>query len=263
MSEPDDELLVERRGPVATVTFNRPARKNAVTRAMWVDLRRHFEAFCGDPEVRAVVLTGADGDFCSGADLAGVARGEGPERHQIDAMREVGRAVLAVHDCTKPVVAKVRGVCVGAAVNVMLACDLALADPSARFSEIFARRGLSIDGGGSWLLPRAVGMQRAKRLVFTAEMVDAATAAAYGLVSEVVDADRLDATVDELVGAIVANPPIALSMSKRMLDAGMGISLAEALEAESMAQTVNFSTEDFAEAMNAFVAKRPPVFRGR
>jgi 2-(1,2-epoxy-1,2-dihydrophenyl)acetyl-CoA isomerase len=147
--------------------------------------------------------------------------------------------------------------------NLALACDIVIASDDARFSEIFARRGLSIDGGGSWVLPRIVGLQKAKELALLADIVPAERAVQLGLVTRVVPRADLDATVAELAGRLAAGPPMALQATKRLLNEGVHASLADALEAEAQAQAANFGTRDTAEAMAAFVEKRPPTFEGR
>ncbi|MGA0174930.1 MAG: enoyl-CoA hydratase-related protein, partial [Phycisphaerales bacterium] len=160
-------------------------------------------------------------------------------------------------------VAKVRGVAAGAGLNMALACDMVIAAEGARFSEIFARRGLVVDFGGSWLLPRLVGMHRAKELVLLADIIDAAEADRIGLVNRVVPEAELDAVVASIAARLAAGPPIALAMSKRLLNNSFDVTLEQALDDEGLAQTVTFSTEDVAEAMGAFIDKRDPVFRGR
>jgi len=230
---------------------------------MWVALGAAFRdaAFSG---CRVVVLTGAGGDFCAGADLGG-GGGGGTERGSthLDAMRVLGDVVLAVHDCPVPVIAKVDGVCVGAGLGLALAADVTWCSDRARFSAIFAKRGLSLDFGTSWLLRQRIGVHRAKELAFTAAMVDGQRAFDLGLVNAVVPADQLDAAVAEVADTIAAGPPIALSMINRQLDNAGGSSLAQALEAEALAQNVNVHTEDMREAFTAFAERRSPRFEGR
>ncbi len=147
--------------------------------------------------------------------------------------------------------------------NLALGCDLIVASENARFSEIFARRGLSIDFGGSWLLPRLIGMHRAKELAFFADIISAKEAAELGLVNRVLPASQLDAFVAEWADRLAAGPPLALSMTKRLLTNSFTMTMDEALEAEGMAQSVNTATEDTAEAIRAFLDKREPRFKGR
>lgn len=248
-----------RAGGVVTVTLNRPHRKNAATPQMWLELCEAFREIGRNPDDRVVVVTGAGGDFCSGADLTATGTG----RHSLAAMRDVGDAALALHRLPQPVIAKVRGVAVGAGCNLALGCDLVAAADTARFSEIFARRGLSVDFGGSWLLPRLVGLHRAKELVLLAEIHSAADMAALGLVNRVVPDAELDALVDGWAQRLAAGPPIALAQSKRLLNQSMTVTMEQALDDEAAAQSVNFATKDTLEAVAAFVEKREPVFRGQ
>jgi len=254
-------LQVERSDGIVTITMNRPERKNAMDRTMFVELRSAFRDIAADPERdRVVVLTGAGGAFCSGADLS--ATGE-VRMHQLAWMRQVGQAAAALHELPQPVIAKVVGVAAGAGCNLALGCDLVVASDDARFSEIFARRGLSIDFGGSYLLPRLIGMHKAKELAFFADIISAKEAQEFGIVNRVVPVGEIDAFVDDWAQRLAAGPPLALSMTKKLLNQSFSVTLEQAVEAEGQAQTVNFSTADTLEAMAAFAQKREPVFRGR
>jgi enoyl-CoA hydratase/carnithine racemase len=260
MSEPSQDLIVERRGGVMTITLNRPEKKNAVTPQMWAAMAEAFRDAARDPDARVVVVTGAGGAFCSGADLTAIddIAGGGLAR-----MRNVGAAAQALHDLPKPTIAKVTGIAAGAGANLALGCDLIVASEEARFSEIFSARSLSLDFGGSWILPRLVGLHRAKELAFFAEILSAEEAQDLGLVNRVVAAGDIDAFVDDWAGRLAAGPPIALSLTKHMLNASAGSTMAEALEREAQSQVINFGTEDLGEAMRAFIEKRAPQFKGR
>ncbi|MFN6121747.1 MAG: enoyl-CoA hydratase/isomerase family protein [Actinomycetes bacterium] len=253
---------VQRNGGIVTITLNRPHKKNAANGTMWAELLATFREIGDSAADRAVVITGAGGEFCSGADLWAPGDG-GPPKHQLAAMRPITDVALALHRLPQPVIAKVRGVAVGAGCNLALGCDLVVASTTARFSEIFAKRGLSLDFGGSWLLPRRIGLHRAKELAFFGDIIDAAEAERLGLVNRVVPDDELDAFVDGWAARLAAAPPIAVAMSKRMLDNAMNVTFEEALDDEGAAQTVNFGTRDTPEAIKAFMEKRPPVFEGR
>ena len=210
-----------------------------------------------------VVITGAGGDFCSGADVGDMAGREDGERvHTLASMRHVGDVALALRRLPQPTIAKVRGVAVGAGMNMALLCDLVVASDTARFSEIFARRGLTIDFGGSWVLPRRIGLHRAKELALFADIIDAAEADRIGLVNRVVPDGELDAFVDDWAHRLAAGPPIALAQTKRLLDNAIGVTLEQALDDEGAAQSVNFGTGDTAEAVRAFVDKRQPDVPG-
>ena len=259
-----ETIIVERAAGVVTVTLNRPDKKNAATGRMWQELATVFAEVHRRRDDRVLVLTGAGGDFCSGADISDPAGVSGdPEDPHLKRMQFFGDVMLALHQVPKPTLAKIRGVAAGAGLSMALGCDLTVAAASARVSVIFSRRGLSLDGGASWLLPRLVGLHRAKELAFFGDMLPAADAAAMGLLNRVVPDDQLDAAVDDWARRLAAGPPLALSMTKRLLEAGTTSSMAAALEAEATAQTVNFATEDTAEAMRAFAQRREPDFRGR
>ena len=235
---PTMETLVLERADngVVTLTLNRPERKNAMNAAMFNELLGVFREVDASTTDRVLVITGAGDAFCSGADLSD--RGS-DTRHAMQRLHWVADIALALHRIPKPIIAKVNGVAVGAGMNLALGCDLIVASEQARFSEIFARRGLTIDFGGSWLLPRLVGMHRAKELALFADIISAKEAAEMGL------------------------PPIALGMTKRLLSNSFAMTMDEALEAEGMAQSVNSGTEDTAEAIRAFLDKREPKFKGR
>jgi enoyl-CoA hydratase/carnithine racemase len=264
-----ENVRVARDGYVTTVVIDRPEAKNACTGEMWVSLGETFRdlAYSG---TRVVVLTGAGGDFCAGADLTGSPARPGgsdtapaPSESMLAGMRVLADVVLAVHDCPVPVVAKVDGVCVGAGLGLALSADLIWCSDRARFSAIFARRGLSLDFGTSWLLRQRVGVHKAKEMAFTGKFVGADEALALGLVNAVVPAAELDPATGAVVDMVAAGPPLALSMTKRELDNAAQGSLAQALEAEALAQSLNAHTDDLREALMAFAERRSPKFSGR
>lgn len=257
-----ETLQVGHEAGVTTITLDRPHRKNAIDHVMWEELRTTLRSIARDGDVRCVVITGAGDAFCSGADLSG--RADGGERpHQLAFMRGVADVALALHHLPQPTVAKVTGVAAGAGCNLALGCDLVVASDRARFSQIFVRRGLSVDFGGTWLLPRLVGLHKAKELALLGEIVDAAEAERIGIVNRVVPHDEVDAFVAEWAARLAAGPPIALAMTKRMLNQSFAHGLEEALDAEGLSQTVNSGTADTAEAIAAFLQKRDPTFHGR
>lgn len=258
-----ETLIVERSGGVVTVTLNRPEKKNAMTETMWREMIELLDEAAARADDRVVVFTGAGDAFCTGADLSASASsapsgvGGGLRR-----MRVIGQAAMAVHEFPKPTVAAVNGVAAGAGLNLALGCDIVMASDRARFSEIFSKRGLVIDFGGSWLLPRLVGLHRAKELVLLAEVIDATEAERIGLVNHVVPHDELAERVAEMAGRLAALPPATLSVSKKLLNRSLALSMGEVLEAEAVAQSLMFHSRDTVEAIMAFLEKREPNFTG-
>ncbi|GAB3387142.1 enoyl-CoA hydratase/isomerase family protein [Amycolatopsis echigonensis] len=251
-------LRVTDDGVVRTFTFDDPDTRNSLDADTVVQLRDALRAAADDDAVRVVVLTGAGGDFSSGANLSRPGR----DRHPVARMRQWTEIVTALQDLPQPTIARVRGVAVGAAANLVLGCDLVVADPSVRFCEIFARRGLSPDAGGSWLLPRAVGLLQARRLALLGDMVEADEARELGLVTFLVSPADLDAKVASLAERLAAGPPVALAQTRRLLNRAWSSPLEEALELEAAMQAVNFAT-DAPEAKRAFAAREEPRFEGR
>ena len=254
-----DNVRIEVVGAVATVVLANPARKNAVTDDMWGQLTAVFRWVATDAAVRVLVVTGHGEEFCSGADLSA---GGDDDGHWSARMRYVNEAALALAAVPQPTIARIDGIAAGAGLNLALGCDLVVASERARFSEIFARRGLSLDFGGSWLLPRRIGLHKAKELALLAPILDAAEAERIGLVNRVVPAGELDTAVAEWATQLAAGPPIALAQSKALLDRSSSRTFPEALEAEAAAQTINFSTNDTRESLVAFFQKRTPDYTG-
>lgn len=258
-----DWLEIEDRGAVRWLTVNRPARRNAIPMDGWPQLERAILDFDSSSS-RVLVVTGAGGAFCSGADLD-PSRLEGQPgvaaHHR--RMKQVGAAAMALHRCTKPTIAAVDGIAAGAGLNLALGCDVAIASTRGRFSEIFVRRGLTVDFGGTWLLPRVVGLQRAKELALSGRIVEASEALALGLVLETVEVDRLEARTTELAESFVAGAPIAQMFAKQGLDRAFEAPFSAALAWEDEAQAICLTTADVFEGVAAFLEKRAPDFRGR
>ncbi|GAA2811087.1 enoyl-CoA hydratase/isomerase family protein [Kribbella solani] len=259
MTDGVEPILLSQEGAIARVTLNRPSRRNALDPAAWQLLRETFEKLAADRTVRVVVLTGAEGSFCAGSDLGGP-----KDDHPLERMRRLNNAAVAVHEFPKPLIARVDGPAVGAGANLALASDFVVASPAARFGEIFARRGLSVDFGGSWLLPRLVGLQQAKRLLMLPDVIDAEEARELGLVTWLKPAAELDEFVTELAGRLAALPPVAVAQSKALLNQGADQTLRQALDNEARAQAVNLATEDVPIAYRAFLDKvAEPQYTGR
>ncbi len=221
-------------------------------------MRDALDAAGRDPDVRALVITGAGGSNCSGADIT-----VPQDIHPKNKLQRLTDVALALHELAIPTVAKVTGVAVGAGWNLALGCDFVAATPESTFSQIFSKRGLSIDLGGSWLLPKLVGLQQAKRLTLLAETIDASEAHALDLVTWVVPGAEIDAFVDDLAGRLAAGPPVALAQSKALLNEGADRTLRDALANEARAQVGNFATADSRAAYAAFAQRREPSFTGQ
>jgi 2-(1,2-epoxy-1,2-dihydrophenyl)acetyl-CoA isomerase len=258
-----ETLLVTIADGIARLTLNRPKRKNAFSPKMATELTAVLGALEADPDVRVLVLRGAEGNFCSGGDL----QGDGDDSasgKDTDFLRDYyNPSIMALHHFPRPSIAVVEGVAAGAGVNLAIACDVAYAAEGARFAELFVHRSLSLDCGGSWLLPRGIGLQKAKELALFGEWIDARDAARLGLVVDVFTPDDLDQHVDERAAALAALPPLALAEIKRGLNEAFEFDLAQALDREASAAGRLAGTADFKEAMRAFFQKRDPKFTGR
>lgn len=259
----DRWLTVEDEGVLRWLTLNRPERKNAVPAHGWADLGDAFRDFEWSSQ-RVLILRGAGGNFCSGADLSlGAGAGAGGVIERQQRMATVSDAALSLFRCTKPTIAAVDGVAVGGGLNLALGCDVLVATNRARFSEIFVRRGLTPDVGGTWLLPRMVGLQRAKEMALSGRIVDAAEALAIGLCIELVEPEDLDSRVRSLALEFSEGAPIAQMFAKQGLNHAWDVSFPHALNWEGQSQSVCLGSEDVLEGVQAFLGKRSPEFKGR
>jgi enoyl-CoA hydratase/carnithine racemase len=263
---PYDCLLYEVRDRIATLTLNRPERLNALGGTLRDDLHDAVLRSGADDEVRVLVITGAGRGFCSGGDVKSMserdqAGGVSPLQDKIAPQRD--QTILAMRDCPKPIIAAVNGAAAGAGMNLALACDMRVASTAAKFAQAFVKRGLHPDWGGSYFLPRVVGVAKACELIFTGETIDAAEALRLGIVNAVVEPEALMAKAYELAGKIAAGPPIAIRLAKRAIYHNQEVDLRAALEYETYAQNLCRETEDAKEGVKAFMEKRAPSFRGR
>jgi 2-(1,2-epoxy-1,2-dihydrophenyl)acetyl-CoA isomerase len=259
-------LLYEAKDGIAQLTLNRPERLNALGGTLRDDLLDAITRAAADPQVRVMVITGAGRGFCSGGDVKAMneARERGREGQLVDKFAPSrDRTLLAMRDAPQPIIAAVNGPAAGAGMNLALGCDVRIASTAATFSQAFVKRGLHPDWGGTYFLPRAVGMAKACELIFTGEIIDAPEALRLGLVGRVVAPEELLPTARELARKIAAGPPVAIRLAKRALYRNLETDLRAALEFETFAQNVCRETDDAAEGIRAFVEKRPPVFRGR
>lgn len=258
-------VLVQREGAVATLVLNRPERLNALNLELGRALADSLRAVAEDSEIRAVALTGAGRAFCSGGDLTVLrdARSRDAGRELEDLLRSAKEIVLALVTMPKPVLAAVNGPAAGAGMNLALACDLRMASELATFGQNFAKVGLVPDFGGTYLLPRLVGPGRAAELFYTGEMISAADAERLGLVNRVVPSERLAEEARAMAGRLAEAPPLAVRAIKQALFRGDRAALERALDRETEEQAKCFLSEDCAEGLDAFFAKRKPRFRGR
>ena len=267
----DDDLLVRRDDGVLTLTLNRPDAANALTpdqRDRLVDQLHEASALV---DVRVVVLGATGRHFCTGADLRVSRPGpprppDAPERVAGDVGRMLRegaqRLVGAILDCEKPVIAAVNGAAAGIGAHIALACDLVVAAEGARFIEVFVRRGLVPDGGGAYLLPRLVGLQKAKELMFFGDDLSAPDAQALGLVNKVVPADGLEAAVAEWAKRLATGPTRSIGLTKWLLNRSLDSDRETAFREEALAQETNMTTHDANEGVQSFVERREPTYRG-
>jgi 2-(1,2-epoxy-1,2-dihydrophenyl)acetyl-CoA isomerase len=257
---------------VAWITLHRPDAGNAITADLHDTIIGLLHRADVEPSVRTVVIGATGKHFCTGADLRGpqsgtddgVAAADQPTGAIMRTIAEgAQRLIASVLDCQKPVIAAVNGTAAGIGAHLALACDLVVAVEEASFIEVFVRRGLLPDGGGAYLLPRLIGMQRAKELVLLGDRLSAADAFSLGMVNRVVPATGLDTTVGELAARLAQGPTVALGLAKRLLNCSLDGDRTSAFFEESMAQELVTRTEDATEGIASFVERRPPAFRGR
>ena len=256
-------------GRVATITLDRPERKNPLSFESYAELTATFTALRTVYAVRAVVLTGAGGNFCSGGDVHEII---GPlvaarARHDTEALlrftRMTGGLVQAMRACPQPIIAAVDGVCVGAGAILAMASDVRFGTPRSRVAFLFVRVGLSgADMGACAILPRIIGQGRASELLFTGRAIDGAEAERIGFFNRLVEPGEVLGEAQRLARVLADGPTVAHATTKRCLDLEWDMSLDEAIETEARAQAACMETEDFARAYRAFVAKTPVVFEG-
>ena len=260
MPDPFENLELAVADGVATITLNRPDAMNALNAQLRAELRQVLKALARDATSRVVVLTGAGRAFCAGADLRGGASEREFRRVIVD---EYNPIIEAMRELPKPIISKVNGAAAGAGLSLALAADLVVAAESARFVVAFHRIGLVPDSGLTRVLVRALGRHRAFELLLGERHLDAAEAAAVGLVAASVPDARLDEVVDDLARRLAAGPTAGIALTKRLVNLAEDASLAEGLAAEAALQEVAGRTDDHAEGIAAFGEKRDPTFRGQ
>jgi len=270
-------LILEREGPIATITLNRPDAGNSFDFRLMEEVDAALREVSKDKSIRAVILTGAGKYFSTGINLSmftdakGMVEKDGGAEDKItdDTDKTYGKgtpvaAVIRMRSMGKPVIAAVNGLAVGAALSIVLGCDIRIASDKAKFSMIFVKRGIAADTGGSFTLPRAVGLAKACEMVLTGDMIDAAEAERIGLVNKVVPHDDLMKAAKELAMKIAKNPPLAVAMAKADLYKAMEEKdIIKQMKREEKTQEVLINTEDFMEAATAFLEKREPKFKGK
>ena len=261
-----EHFLLHVEGKVATVTLNRPERKNPLTFESYAELRDLFRALVQDAEVKAVVLAGAGGNFCSGGDVFEIieplTRRDMPGL--LDFTRMTGDLVRAMRACPQPIVAAVDGVCAGAGAILAMASDLRLGTERARVAFLFNRVGLAgCDMGACAILPRLIGQGRASELLYTGRAMTGEEGTAWGFFNRLAAPEQVAAEATALAGEIAAGPSFANGITKAMLHQEWAMSVDQAIEAEAQAQAICMATGDFRRAFEAFAAKRKPVFEGR
>jgi enoyl-CoA hydratase/carnithine racemase len=257
-----ETLLVAKEDRIAIVTLNRPKVLNALCRQMILDLMAVLDALAEDAEVRAVILTGTGRGFCAGLDLA--EQRQPMTQQRIAESRELATtAPLKVMRFPKPLIAAINGLAVGAGVDMTLPCDIRIASESATFALTFARVGLIPEFGGTYMLPRILGLAKALELVLTGRTLTAREAADAGLVNQVVAAEKLMEEAREMARMTLKATPLALQLSKQAIHAGINSGFVEATQLEVLSEVACMNTADFKEALKAFAEKREPKFSGR
>jgi enoyl-CoA hydratase/carnithine racemase len=260
-------IVYEQQGHVVTLTMNEPERRNPLTGNSAVpDFLAAIDRIHNDRSVRAVILTGAGTAFSSGGDIRDMERQASGEVSGMQIRQEyrtgIQKLPLALFNLEVPIIAAVNGAAIGAGFDVACMCDIRIASEHAKFAESFVKLGIIPGDGGAWLLPRIIGMSRAAEMSFTGEMIGPDLAASWGLVSRVVSATELLNTANELAQRIAANPPHAVRLTKRLLREAMHTRLDTLLEMAAAFQALSHQTDDHKEAVNAYLNKRLPVFKG-
>ena len=266
--EPENtELVIERDDAIVRIRFNRPTHRNALSNAMVRQLVRTFEEAAVDDTVRAISISSEGGNFCSGADwvatnTAGAPRPRVGHLHRRTPF-EAHRLVQLIQTIEVPVVCTVRGWAAGLGCHLALAADFTIASTSARFWEPFGRRGFTPDSGGTWMIPRLVGLARARKMILLGREVSGEEAESWGLIHQAVPEDELDAASESLIKELVDGPTIAFGLAKFCLHRSLELPLDQAMELEALALELSSRSADFKEGLRAFSSRTDPNFEGR
>jgi enoyl-CoA hydratase/carnithine racemase len=259
------EMILNKEGRIAVLTLNRPEKLNAINGEIRNSLIATLQEVENDDTLRVLIITGAGRGFCSGTDVAiqaALASGQLKESGRNALLSLVGDFTLAFGKINKPVIAAINGVVAGVGLTLTLCCDIRLASEKATFSAIWVKRGLIPDGGGTFLLPMIIGMDRAMELSFTGDMIDAREAERINLVTRVVPDEELLTRAKSLAERIAEMPPITVGMIKKIMWEEVRQKIRQALFLESYGQNLVRGTDDQKEAVKAFMEKRVPVFKG-
>ncbi len=256
------EILRSDSNGVCTLTLNRPNVFNSFNQTMAFQLHAALDACAVDDNVRVVVIKGEGKAFCAGQDLAEVIDPEGPEMKNIVG-EHYNPIILKIRNLEKPVIAAVNGVAAGAGANIALACDITIAKKSAAFIQAFSKIGLIPDSGGTFFLPRLIGLQKAMALMFTGEKVGAEQAEKLNMIYKAVDDETFEEEVLKFAETLAMMPTRGLGLTKKAVNLGLFNNLEDQLAVEGVLQTEAGETEDFREGVNAFLEKRVSVFKGR
>ena len=256
------EILKELINGVCRITLNRPSVFNSFNKTMAMQLQDVLDDCAVNPEIRAVLITGEGKAFCAGQDLAEAVDPEGPELKTI-VRDHYNPIIIKIRELEKPVIAAVNGVAAGAGANISLACDIVVAKKNASFIQAFSKIGLIPDSGGTYFLPRLVGMQKAMALMMTGDKVSADEAERMNMIYKVFDEDSFEEEAMKLAENLATMPTRGLGLTKKAVNLGLFNSLEDQLDLEESLQTEAGETDDFTEGVNAFIQKRPAVFKGR
>lgn len=260
-----EDILLEEKEGIITLTLNRPDRLNSCTTRMYRELSNIMNQIKRNDEIKVVILTGAGRGFCAGSDVSDRLAGrvvKPGEENRYETLQPVGAVALDIAGLDKPIIGAINGVAVGAGLSLALLCDIRFASESARFGAVWINMGLIPDVGATYYLPRIVGAEKALDLMLSGKIIDAEEALEIGLVSKVVPPDRLMAVAKELATKIATGPSVAIELTKRGLKRSFDNDLNPQLDYESYAQNLCRKTEDHKEAIQAFLEKRKPQFKG-
>ncbi|WP_157215405.1 enoyl-CoA hydratase/isomerase family protein [Flavisphingomonas formosensis] len=263
MYEGYETLKVVREGKIVTVSFNRPEVKNSTNARMHQELVRVFPEIGRDPEAHVVILTGEGDSFSAGGDIAGMKRNLDDPARWVESMGEARDILMGVIDLDRPVIAKVNGHAVGLGSTLALVCDIVVCKDTAKIVDPHVKVGLVAGDGGSVIWPALIGYAKAKRYLLTGEPITGAEAERIGLVSEAVQAERLDARVAEIAEELANGAAVAIRLTKKSVNMGLRQLMATQIEAHLGYETMSYMSADHREATHAFVERRPPVFTGR